>query len=75
MKCLFSYANDYIKKCDWKDIALIKLCLCSIGILIGVNISSDKKKTALIAAISTFILSYIPLMYKFLKPILCDNKK
>ena len=27
MKKLFDYADSYLKKCDWRDLALIKFCL------------------------------------------------
>ncbi|MGN1101072.1 MAG: hypothetical protein ACI4RG_02705 [Huintestinicola sp.] len=36
---LFEYADRYIKESDWKDIALLKLCLCAIGVLIGISIA------------------------------------
>ena len=38
MKCLFSCANQYVKESDWKDFALVKLCLCAIGVMIGLAI-------------------------------------
>lgn len=36
---LFEYADRYLKESDWKDIALIKLCLCEIGVLPGINLA------------------------------------
>ena len=35
MKDWFHYADAYIKECDWKDMALIKICLFSLGVFIG----------------------------------------
>lgn len=66
MKKLFSCANAYIRECDWKDLALIKLCLCSIGVIIGLCIPQKKRKVPLILAAVVFAATYIPLMAKFL---------
>ena len=35
MRYLFDLADQYIRECDWKDLALLKLCLCAMGILLG----------------------------------------
>lgn len=35
MKRLLEIGNLYAKESDWKDFALVKICLCSMGILIG----------------------------------------
>ena len=50
MKCLFSCANQYVKESDWKDFALVKLCLCAIGVMIGLAIPKKKKKMPLLIA-------------------------
>ena len=34
-KKLFGYADTYVKRSDWKDLAMIKFCLAAIGLLIG----------------------------------------
>lgn len=67
MKCLFSCANQYVKEYDWKDFALVKLCLCAIGVMIGLAIPKKKKKMPLLIAAIVFIATYIPLMTKFLR--------
>ena len=67
MKCLFSCANQYVKESDWKDFALVKLCLCAIGVMIGLAIPKKKKKMPLLIAAIVFIGTYIPLMTKFLR--------
>ena len=64
MKCLFSYANEYVKESDWKDLALVKFCLCATGVMI------EKKKVPLLIAGAVFTVTYIPLMTKFLRIIL-----
>ena len=38
MKNLFAYADKYLQKSDWKDIALLKFCLFSMGVLMGILI-------------------------------------
>ena len=35
MKKLFDSADLYLKQSDWKNLALIKFCLASIGLLVG----------------------------------------
>lgn len=65
IKKLFESADMYLKVSDWKDIALIKGCLCSLGVLIGLSIKSGKKIAGLIASI-VFVLTYIPIMIKFI---------
>ncbi len=67
MKKLFDYATAYAKQSTWKDFALIKFCLCAIGIIIGVLLPKTVMKPALIIAGVVFIITYIPLMVKFIK--------
>lgn len=66
MKKLFEYANQYVQESDWKDMALLKFCLCAMGVMIGVAISPKHKKAALGIAAGVFTVTYIPLMSKFL---------
>lgn len=65
MKKLFEYANQYLKESDWKDLVLIKSCLCAMGIILGLMVPKEKKKYIFIAAAWTFLITYIPLMAKF----------
>lgn len=67
MKKLFAYANQYVAESDWKDIALLKFCLCAMGILIGVSVVPKHKKVVAGGALIVFIATYIPLMSKFLR--------
>lgn len=67
MKSLFEGANEYVKESDWKDLSLIKFCLCAIGIMIGINVPREKKKTVLIGASVIFAMTYVPLMSKFIR--------
>ncbi len=65
MKKLFYYADKYIEKSDWKDLAMLKLCLFAIGILGGMRISEKNRKQAGWIAAAVFVATYIPLMAKF----------
>ena len=38
MKKLFVAANQYLKGCTWKDMALLKICVCAMGVLIGLAV-------------------------------------
>ncbi|HOO27722.1 MAG TPA: permease of phosphate ABC transporter [Lachnospiraceae bacterium] len=72
MKKLFAVADQYLKSCGWKDMALIKLCLLAMGMLIGMAIPGKSRKAVVLGAVVAFIATYIPLMYKFL-PILREG--
>ena len=74
MKKLFEYANQYVQESDWKEMALLKFCLCAMGVMIGVAIPQKHKKAAVVAAAGGFIVTYIPLMSKFLNIIVSGVK-
>lgn len=65
MKKLFEIADQYIQESDWKDLALIKFCLCAIGIIIGTQVAPKHKKTVTVVAAGVFAATYVPLMAKF----------
>ena len=67
MKKLFTSADEYIKGCDWKDLALIKFCLRSIGVLIGANLPKKNRHAATAVSAGVFVATYIAIMPKFLK--------
>lgn len=66
MKRLIHSANEYVKKSDWKDLALIKLCVCSAGVMLGAALPKKAKKPVAIGAMALFTASYIPLATKFI---------
>lgn len=70
MRRLLSCANRLILECDWKDMALLKLSLCALGVLIGVSLPVKKKKAPLLIAACAFLGTYIPLMIKIV-PAFC----
>ena len=65
-KCLEA-ARRYIKNMGICDMAALKCCLCSIGIIIGLFIPKKGKKPVLISAIAVFTATYIPLMVKLVR--------
>ncbi len=65
VKKLFGYADRYLEKSDWKDLAMIKFCLFSMGVLAGMCIPEKKQKMAAWIAAAVFAATYIPLMAKF----------
>lgn len=74
MKRLFYYVEKYLEKSDWKDLAMVKFCLFSMGIIAGVHIPKEKKKYAIIGAAAVFVLTYVPLMAKFFGIVMADSR-
>ena len=65
MKKLFGYAEKYIAKSDWKDLAMLKFCLFAMGLLAGMRIPERNRRQAGWIAAAVFAATYIPLMAKF----------
>ena len=66
MNRLTDAANQYLKACTWRDIALLKICVCALGMLIGLAMPGRKKRAAAWVASLVLAASYVPLMGKFL---------
>lgn len=67
---LFTAAERYLKRCKWWDIALLKVCLCALGVLIGLAVPGRRKRAAAWTASAVFIITYVPLMGRFLQDLL-----
>lgn len=67
MKRLIDSANVYIEKSTWKDLALVKLCLCSLGLMAGAVLPKKAKKPVIFGAMVVFVATYVPLMTKFMR--------
>ena len=67
MKKLFETANRYVETSDWKIIAVLKFCLIALGMMIGMLIRPEHKKSVFLGALSVFLVSYVPLMVRFFK--------
>lgn len=66
MKRVFASADEFIRESTWKDLTVLKFCLLSLGLLAGTWIAERRKKGVRIAASVVFVLTYIPLMAKYL---------
>lgn len=64
MNWFFELGNRYAQKSDWKDFAFVKFCLFAMGLLVGTQTPSSRKKQAGILAGLVFAATYIPLMSK-----------
>lgn len=67
MKCLMDLGNRYVKESDWKTMALLKLCLCAMGVMIGLKVPKKKMRVWGCAAFSVFVACYVPLMWKLVE--------
>lgn len=67
MKRIFASADEFVRESGWKDLAVLKFCLLSLGLLAGMQIAERCKKGVRIAASIVFTLTYIPLMVKYLR--------
>lgn len=70
MNRLFGFADQFLKESDWKDIALLKFCLCAMGILIGCTVGERQKKKVMAGAGIVFLVTYIPLIVKCIRILL-----
>lgn len=65
MNKLFDVANEYLERSDWHDMAMLKICVCAIGVLIGLKVPREKKAWVAAGAFAAFLCTYVPLMSKF----------
>ena len=71
---LLDRADEYAAESTWRDFALVKVCLCAMGILLGILVPTrHKPKAALLAGIA-FVATYISLMADFL-PYLLNSEE
>ena len=64
---LFEAANHYVETSDWKIIAVLKFCLISLGMMIGMQIKPEHKKNVFLGSLGVFAVTYVPLMAKFFR--------
>ena len=67
MKNIITAGEDYIKKMDMADVGLIKICLFSMGLFSGICVTKKNKKKIGFWAFLISIVTFIPLMSKFLR--------
>lgn len=64
MNKLFELGNRFAKDSDWKDFALVKICLCAMGVLIGVSLPKKNVRGAQAISGTIFGATYFVLMRK-----------
>ena len=62
MKRLFDCADSYVQSRNWKMLALVKFCLCSIGVLLGLSVPEKHKRATGGFALGIFLATYFSLM-------------
>ena len=66
MKRLFDCADEFLQNSTWRDLALLKFCLFSLGFLFGAKVPGRRRSIAGVGAAVLFISTYIPLMIKYI---------
>ena len=64
---LLERANAYCRQMDWKDMALLKVCLFALGKVAGMAIPRERRRAALLGASLAFVATWVPQMAKFLR--------
>ena len=72
---LFQVADRYCKESSWKILALLKICLFSIGVMVGMLIPKEKKKAVFGIGAVAFLATYLPLMGKFFRTWQQENRR
>ncbi len=62
---LLELANKYVKKSNWKTLALLKICLFSLGVIIGIILPKKFRFLIVPFCMILFVITYVPLMIKF----------
>ena len=67
MKKLLDFGNRYARQSTWKDFALVKLCLFSMGLIVGALVCDPYKKAVIGVSICVFAATYIPLIVRMIR--------
>ena len=62
MKKLLDWANGCIRRWDWKNVALLKFCMLSLGVLIGLALPNRGRRLARHVCAEVFLLAWATLM-------------
>ena len=74
VKRAFEASDDYARQSTWMDFALIKTCLCALGVMIGISVPKESRKPIFGVAAVAYALTYVAIMAKFL-PVLKKHMK
>jgi hypothetical protein len=72
---LLKYAKDCAKNFSLLDFGLLKLCVGSAGVAAGLLIPKKNKRSALATASIVFSFTLFPLMFKFIKTIVEQERQ
>lgn len=75
LKRFLKLGDQYAAESTWKDFALVKFCLCAMGVMIGTLIPKKHKQNAVRAAGTVFLVTYIPLMTKVFRILLRNTRR
>ena len=75
MKKIFSAVACFLESGSWKNLVLLKICLCALGVLVGLAMPARHKRAAAWTASAIFAASYIPLMANFLPYLIGEQVK
>ena len=75
MRKLLELGNQYAAESTWKDFALVKFCLCAMGVMIGTLLPEKHERKTIRIAGAVFLLTYIPLMAKVFRIILRSRQE
>lgn len=67
MNWLVEKGNQYVRESDWKTMALLKLCLCAMGVMIGLKVPRKKMQVVGCTAFAVFLACYVPLVWKLVE--------
>lgn len=70
MKRLLEIGQEYMDGMKVRDMALLKVCLLSLGLMLGCMLPKRWRRPAFITAALLFIAAYVPLIYKLVR-LLC----
>ena len=64
-----------VRELELEDMAALKLCLMSLGLLLGLSVPRRKKPALALFSTLVFLGTYLPLMVKFLSCLVRTDHK
>ena len=66
MKVFVKSFKRYIKNICMANTVIMKVCLCLTGVLVGLGVRKDKKRSAAAVAVAALFIGYMSVLRKFL---------
>ena len=67
MRKMFDAANRFMETSDWKTLAVMKFCLISLGVMLGMCVGKRHKRKVFAVTGPVFLATYVPLMLSLYK--------